>query len=80
MNFQRRKYRENKLSEDHKEQLQSIGFEFEVLPFGAQKRKGDRPALKMKQEARVTVHNEKRWNEMYETLEEYKKEHGTLII
>lgn len=76
VNFQRRKYRENKLPRDRKEQLLSIGFEFDVLPSGAQKRKAERPTVKSVKEARVTPFNEKRWNGMYAALMEYKKDHG----
>jgi hypothetical protein len=76
VNFQRRKYREEKLPAAQKKILESIGFEFEVLPPGLQKVRAKQPELKTKAEARVTVVNEKKWNDMLAQLQRYKETHG----
>jgi len=76
VNFQRRKYREQKLSKEHRDLLEKIGFQFQVPTEAQVRRRSERPALIDAKKANVTATNEKKWNDMFQSLLEYKKKHG----
>ena len=76
VNFQRRKYREGKLSSEHQERLKALGFQFEVPTEAQLRRKETRPALMEVEQAHVTATNEKKWEDMFAALQGYKAEHG----
>ena len=76
INFQRRKYREGKLPSEHQQLLAALGFQFEVPTEAQVRRKEKRPALIDADQAHVTATNEKKWEDMFASLQEYEKEHG----